>query len=502
MTISRRAFLSGTLAGCTGLAFAGSSVFKGASDRANQYNVLFVSIDDLRPALGCYNDPMAKTPNIDRLAREGLLFERAYCQQAVCNPSRASLLTGRRPDTTRVYDLQTHFRQTIPGVATLPEHFKNNNFYTACFGKIFHDGLEDAASWSEPKYPERNAGMQYVDEAKLEKIRRERNNDLTGVEIPTSTWQKRESWQAFDAPDDAIQDGKAANLAIEAMRRLKDRRFFLAVGFQKPHLPFVAPRRYFDLFPPESIKLAGENALPKNVPQIALHPWTELRGYTDIPKTGSLTVEKRRELVRAYYAATSYMDAQFGRVMNELERLNLRQKTVVVLWGDHGFHLGEHDLWAKTTNFELDARAPFILSAPAQKANGKRTDALVEFVDIFPTLCELCELPAPGGLEGASLLPLLSNPKKSWKRAAFTQFPRLNPSGANNQIMGRTIRTDRYRYTEWAENNKEPMAIELYDHQKDPHETDNIAALPANKNLILRLRQQLRAGWRAALPPE
>lgn len=497
--ISRRAFLGGTLAGGIGFALAGLAA-RSQNVQKEGYNVLFVAFDDLRPELGCYGNKIVKSPNIDRLASRGLLFERAYCQQAVCNPSRASLLTGRRPDTTKVYDLQTNFRTALPGIETLPQHFKSNGYFTQCFGKIFHDDIEDDASWSAPKYPARNAGMQYVDAVKLEQLRKERNGDLRNVEIPVTTWKKHASWQSVDVPDNALQDGKCADLAVEALGKLKDQKFFLAVGFQKPHLPFVAPKKYFDLYPPEIIKTATDGNAPKDVPPIALHPWTELRGYDDIPKTGAMSEEKQRELIRAYYAATSYSDAQLGRLLDELERLKLADKTIVVVWGDHGFHLGEHNLWGKTSNFELDARAPFIVAAPKQKTKGGKTRALVELVDVYPTLCELCELPAPTGLEGTSVVPLFENPNKKWKKAAFSQFPHTAPE-TKKRVMGRTIRTDRYRYTEWAEDGAEPTAIELYDHRSDPNETINIAYKPENKKIVADLKEVLRRNWQNALPP-
>ncbi|HEY8561636.1 MAG TPA: sulfatase [Pyrinomonadaceae bacterium] len=496
--ISRRAFLSGAFAGGVGLALAGVAAHRQHAQK-NAFNVLFVAIDDLRPELGCYGSPTVKSPHIDRLASRGLLFERAYSQQAVCNPSRASLLTGRRPDTTKVYDLETNFRTALPGIATLPQHFKSNGYFTQCFGKIFHDGIEDEASWSAPKYPARNAGMQYIDTARLVELKKERGGDLTGVEIPTTTWKKRESWQAVDVPDNSLQDGKCAELAVEALSKLKNDKFFLALGFQKPHLPFVAPQKYFDLYPPETIKPADNPDVPKDSPPIALHPWTELRGYADIPKTGPLGADKQRELIRGYYASTSYADAQLGRVLDELDRLKLTDKTIVVLWGDHGFHLGEHNLWAKTSNFELDARAPFILSSPDQKTKGAKTRALVELVDIYPSLCELCGLPTPDGLEGTSVVPLLEDPEKKWKKAAFTQFPRTVPE-SKQRVMGRTVRTDRYRYTEWAEDGKVPVAVELYDHRRDPNETANIAYKAENKKLVRELSGILRRNWQDAKP--
>ncbi|MBN2307350.1 MAG: sulfatase [Candidatus Hydrogenedentes bacterium] len=466
---------------------------------AGRMNVLFIAVDDLRPQLGCYGDPVAQSPHLDELAARGVVFTRAYCQQAVCSPSRTSLLTGRRPDTTRVYDLDTHFRSTIPGVVTLPEHFKNHGYHTAGFSKVYHGGLDDAQSWSVPWWkptsgtyhtPENQALMQRL------------NEEARAAGRDIRDWRQRArgaAWEAPDVPDNALADGQTADRAIEALREAKDKPFFLGVGFLKPHLPFVAPKRYWDLYRREELSLADNPFAPKNAPHYALSNWGELRHYYGMPKKGPVTDEQARALIHGYYACASYTDAQIGRVIDELDRLGLRDNTVIVVWGDHGWQLGEHGMWCKHTNFETSVHAPLIMSAPKRRAPGATSDALVEFVDIYPSLCEVCGLPLPDGLEGDSFAPLLDEPGRPWKAAAFSQYPRgIEDVG---RIMGYSMRTDRYRLTEWRGINKPFTEYELYDHETDPDENENIAGYPENEALVNRLTAQLRAGWQAARPP-
>lgn len=487
-----------------------SQPLRGSAAEPPKLNVLFIAVDDLRPQTGCYGDPIAKTPNIDRLASHGVIFTRAYCQQAVCSPSRTSLLTGRRPDTTKIYDLQTHFRKNLPDVVTLPQYFKQQGYHTQGMGKIYHVGLDDPQSWSVPHWLP--SAMGYVDEdilTRLDKKRQEKRAAAKGRKQParevdpkTGTVLKQPrpkdqvkgpAWEAPDVPDNRLPDGQTADHAIEVMREIKDKPFFMAVGFIKPHLPFVAPKKYYDLYPLEQIKTANNPYPPKDVPALALTDWGELRAYEDMPKTGAMPDPTARELIRGYYAASSYTDAQIGRVLGELEKLGLRDKTIVILWGDHGWQLGEHGLWCKHTNFELAARAPLVLSPPKCATGGKKIDALVEFVDIYPTLCEMCGLKIPEGLEGTSMAPLLAAPDRPWKRAAFSQYPR-------GKVMGHSMRTDRYRYTEWAEPGQEPVGIELYDHEADPGENVNIAGQPENKAVVAKLSKALHEGWQAARP--
>lgn len=491
-------------------AMADAPLCQAQAKAAERPNVLFIAVDDLRPDLGCYGAKHIHSPNIDKLARAGTIFSRAYCQQAVCSPSRTSLLTGRRPDTTKVYDLQTHFRIHLPDVVTLPQHFKQHGYHTQSMGKIFHGGLDDPQSWSVPSWFPKGQGYHKPEslktieetrsrlkaEGRLHKEEVVRRDEKTGTVLKIKQNGQRArgpAWEDPDVADDDLGDGMVADKAVETLRQLKGKTFFLAVGFYKPHLPFIAPAKYFDLYPAAGIRLAANPFPPKDVPPVALHDFGELRSYSDMPKVGPVSDAKARELVRAYQAASSFTDAQIGRVLDELDRLGLRDKTIVVLWGDHGWHLGEHGMWCKHSNFEIATRVAMIISAPRQKTAGKTTTALSEFVDIYPTLCELAGLPLPQGLEGTSLVPVMNDPDRPWKKAAFSQYPR-------GKAMGYSIRTDRYRYTEWAEPGQEPEGVELYDHQADPAENLNIAGAPENKELVAKLSKMLKDGWKAAKP--
>ena len=461
-------------------------------------NVLFIAVDDLRPELGCYGATHIKSPNIDSLAKSGVTFNRAYCQQAVCSPSRTSLMTGRRPDTTKVYDLETNFRDTIPDVVTLAQHFKDNGYHSQAFGKIYHGALDDRRSWSVP-YTSPD-GMAYGDPQTVKDIQRRREElkkkGVTGQQLNRRT--RGPAWEAADVEDEKLPDGNSAAKAIKALNEVKDKPFFLAVGFFKPHLPFVAPRKYFDLYPPaEQIELPPNRTAPQDAPEFATTNFGELRVYEGMPKGDEpVTDQQARELIRAYRACVSFTDAQVGKLLAELDRLKLRDNTIVILWGDHGWHLLDQGMWTKHTNFEAATRVPLILSVPGRKSAGAKADALVEFVDVYPTLCDAAGLAKPDGLEGTSLLPLVDDPKRPWKTAAFSQYPR----GA--KTMGYSIRTDRYRYTEWQSRDdaKQVLARELYDHRADPAETKNVAGDAAHAEDVERLSDQLRKGWRASVP--
>ena len=459
-----------------------------------RHNVLLIAIDDLRPALGCYSDKTAITPNIDQLASQGLLFRQAYCQQAVCSPSRLSLLTGRRPDTIKVWDLATHFRKAIPNVVTLPQHFKNHGYQTRSVGKIFHGSgkpSRDPPSWSiAPQYD-------YVRDPKV-RYATAKNLDGKGL--------KRAASEAADVPDSQYIDGIVCDAALQALKDFNENQqpFLLAVGFRKPHLPFCAPKKYWDLYQRNEISLPASNTHPDGAPELATRSWGELEGYTDIPKNGQLTTKKVRELRHGYYACVSYVDALVGRLMKSLEDLSLSENTIVLLWGDHGFHLGEQGLWTKANNYELSTRVPLILSVPGQSKQGIRTNALVELVDVYPTLAALCQLPAPQGVEGINLQPLLQQPTRPWKQAAFSQYPRdkeKNRHRGHGEFMGYAIRTNRYRYVEWRNwESQQVLARELYDHQDDPHETRNLAGQANHQATLKTLSQLLTNGWQAALP--
>jgi iduronate 2-sulfatase len=475
----------------TALLLAFSYGFGYARERPN---VLFIAVDDLRPTLGCYGDEIAVTPNIDRLAARGTVFNRAYCQLAVCSPSRLSLLTGRRPDTIRVWDLGTHFRDALPDVVTLPQHFRNHGYHTQSFGKIFHGNgkpSKDPRSWSIDPQFDAVFGMN---------VRYALAKNRNGKKL------KQASTEAADVPDNTYSDGIVCDAAVKTLGELRQtgKPFFLAVGFRKPHLPFNAPQKYWDLYDRNKIPRPAFDTHPTDAPELATRSWQELEGYKDIPKDGKLTADKIRELRHGYYACVSYVDAQIGRLLDKLKRLQLDEKTVVVLWGDHGFHLGEQGLWTKANNYELSTRVPLILSVPGQSPTGTTSEALVELVDVYPTLAGICGLDAPPGVEGISLKPLLSKPNQAWKQAVFSQYPRSRKSHRHRRhgdIMGYAVRTDRYRYVEWRDwKTKAVMASELYDHVSDAMESKNLATQPKHADTLKKLSEALAGGWKSALP--
>ncbi|MEW6302446.1 MAG: sulfatase [Verrucomicrobiota bacterium] len=474
------------------LAFAVGGSVGAAQAPAKKFNVLFFAVDDLRPEFGAYGKSYIQSPNLDRLAKGGLTFHRAYCQQAVCSPSRSSLLTGTRPDTTKVYDLQTHFRKALPDVVTLPQHFKQNGYFVQGMGKLFHGGLDDPRSWSVPWTKPQTAHGAYG----LAK-----HNAMVSGKKKGGGETRGPAFESSEVPDNTFHDGALADMAIAALREIKQKNqpFWLGVGFIRPHLPFVSPKKYWDLYDPAKIQLAPNPFPPKDAPDYAVTSFGELRSYHGIPPSGPVPDDLARQLKHGYYAAISYMDAQMGRVLDELERLGLRENTVVILWGDHGWKLGEHGSWCKHSNVENDANAPLLISVPGMKSAGQRTDALVEFVDIYPTLAELCGLPRPAHLEGTSFAPVIENPNRAWKTAAFSQYPR---SSGGKQLMGYSMRTERYRFTRWVQkaDHSKVEAVELYDHRTDPQENVNIAHEPKNAELVAKLTEQWLKGWRGAGP--
>jgi len=505
-SISRREFLN--ISRCAALAGllpkTASAVLNIRA--AEKPNILFISIDDLRPDLGCYGNSIIKTPNIDRLARQGTVFSRVYCQQALCNPSRASLMTGKRPDTLRVWDQTTHFRNNNPDVLTLPQFFKKNGYRSEGIGKIFHSGLYDPISWSQPQ-PNIKISSIYLSPDTQRRIKTREN--------AAKSMGKDKDWirsvllgpitEAYDAPDEQYLDAVVADMSIRKLKTLKKKQpFFLGVGFYRPHLPFVAPKKYWDLYNPEKIPLAENDFLPEGAPHFAMNEMLELacyEGMAGIPKpaAGKLPDSLARTLKHGYYACVSFVDAQVGRLLKELDRLGLRENTIIVLFGDHGWKLGEHRSWGKKTNYEIDTRSPLIISEPNPSAQGQVSDALVELVDIYPSLCELAGLQPPIRLEGTSVVPLLDDPGKPWKTAVFSQFQR----GFMGRIMGRSIRTDRYRYVEWSQRfGAKLIDQELYDLQTDPDENVNIANRPENKKLVSQLSSQLWKGWGYAMPKQ
>ena len=461
-------------------------------------NVLFIVADDLNCAIGPYgatgsDHGVALTPNLDRLAARGVVFERAYCQQAVCNPSRSSFLTGLRPDTVGVDDLRKSFRETAPGgstLVTLPEHFKNHGYFCQNIGKLFHNmgETQDRRSWS-------------IDEVLFKGTHADdtvfANAPRQGRAMP----YKAEVTEAHDVPDTAYRDGQIANLASAMLRDHagSEQPFFLAVGFWRPHLPFVAPKKYWDLYQPEKIPMPDPPTAPGNVPDIAMHESREIRGYGLTPKDRPFTKEEIQHYRHGYYASISFMDAQVGEILDALDESGQADDTIVVFTSDHGFHIGEHSLWGKTSNFELDARVPLIIASPNHKAgHGKIAKSLAELVDLYPTLAELAEIDndLPKTLEGASLAAVVVDPKVSIKDAAFTQHQQpFYGSRANWQAWGYSVRTAQWRYTEWRSIvDDSVLARELYDHENDGRETSNLADSPGHSDVVrqhsLRLAKQ------------
>ena len=463
-----------------------------AEAQAAPPNVLFIAADDLRCDLGCYGHPSAETPHLDRLATEGIRFDRAYCAQALCNPSRSSLLTGLRPDTLGLWNLRTHFRELRPQVITLPEHFKNHGYFTQNIGKIFHNWVTeiegDPRSWSVP-------AVMHFDR---------HGNDVPIVDGPLPPDLATDpKCECRDVPDDAYFDGRVADLSIQALEDLRAKAqghgqpFFLAVGFWKPHSPFNAPKRYWDLYNRESLRPIRPAAWPTDAPRIAWHNSREIIGEGKRRRT--LSDDQVSEIRHGYLAAISYLDAQVGRVVDKLGDLGLRDNTWIVFWSDHGYHLGEHTLWAKTSNFELDARVPMILVPPTTGSHaaadgvGRSSDSLVELLDLFPTLVDGCDLPSPPGLEGTSMLPILHDPSVEIKDAVLTQHPRPAYYAEDAmQVMGYSLRTSRYRYTQWrSPDHDQVIASELYDHRDDPDETRNLAVQAETEPLRQDLSERL-----------
>jgi iduronate 2-sulfatase len=440
--------------------------------------------------VGPYGDAVAVSPNLDRLAARGVTFERAYCQQAVCNPSRSSFLTGLRPDTVGVDDLRKSFRETAPdgdSLITLPQHFKNRGYFCQNIGKLFHNmgETQDRRSWS-------------IDEVLF------KGTHADDTVFANAPWKggkrpyKAEVTEAHDVPDTAYRDGQIANLAAAMLRDHagSQQPFFLAVGFWRPHLPFVAPKKYWDLYQPQKIPMPNPAAAPVDVPDIAMHESREIKGYGLTPKDRPFTEKEIRHYRHGYYASISFMDAQIGEILDALDESGQADNTIVVFTSDHGFHIGEHSLWGKTSNFELDARVPLIIASPDHSSgHGRSTAALTELVDLYPTLAGLAGITEdlPKKLAGVSQVSVVADPGVSIKDAAFTQHQQPFYGSAKNwQAWGYSMRTDRWRYTEWrAITDGRVIARELYDHAEDSRETKNVADLPSHRNRILKLAERL-----------
>ena len=431
-------------------------------------NVLLICVDDLKPLLGCYGDKIVKSPNIDRLAARGVLFEKAFCNQAVCSPSRNALLTGLRPQTLGIYELSTNFRKGAPDAVTLPQHFMANGYRAEGLGKIFHVGhgnVNDEASWSVPHFSPKTISYALKENNPPQSTREQALfENKNAAKLPRGA-----AAESADVPDNAYGDGIIADEAIKRLAAAKQKPeepLFLAVGFLKPHLPFVAPKKYWDLYDPASFKLPALQTAPEGAPDLAPTTWGELRQYRDMPEIGPLSEKDALHLIHGYHAATSYMDAQLGKVLDALDANGLAENTIIVLWGDHGWHLGDHGMWCKHTNYEQAARIPVIVAAPGIQA--ARTEAIIESCDIYPTLAELAQLPAPKQGDGRSFASVLKNPASSVRDHAIHVYPR-------DGKIGRAIRTARHRLVEWKKPGAaaETALLELYDYETDPAETKN-----------------------------
>ncbi|WP_452228500.1 MULTISPECIES: sulfatase [unclassified Lacinutrix] len=515
-------------------------------------NILFIAIDDLRPELGAYGSEIAVSPNLDKLASEGLLFNNAYCQQAICGPSRASVLTGIRPETSGVFHNYIKFREVNPEVVTLPQHFKQNGYETVYAGKIFHHGdLDEEKSWSRlPALDSMTSkGIKNPVGFALEKNNKERAETRKAMiakygDIAKFGLASGTAYESADVSDNTYKDGYNTELAIATMKELvskNEKPFFLGLGFNKPHLNWVAPKKYWDLYDRNKIALALESEGPENGAEMGLHPSFELRVRSGIPKKGPIDKDLAITLKHAYLACVSYVDAQVGKMITALEDEGIRDNTIIIVWSDHGFHLGDMGIWGKATNYEIATRVPLMIWTPdmPKGSQGKTTDALVELVDMYPTLADLAGLEIPDHVEGISFKPLLENPNTAWKSAAFSQFPSpaLREWGAfpirpamretyfgplleeveerikaqqgdkwnrdlfENTLMGYAMRTDQYRFVVWKDRDNfktEPVFIELFDHKTDPLETKNIAE--DNPKLIYKLIKQFNKGWEGNLP--
>jgi iduronate 2-sulfatase len=442
-------------------------------------NVLLLCVDDLKPLLGCYGDPLAKTPNLDRLAARGTRFDLAYCNQSVCAPSRNNLLLGSRSTSLGIYGLAQNFRTAVPDAVTMTQHFMRHGWRTEAVGKVLHSGHgnhDDDASWSVPTMkdkvveyldPKNSAGGQLTREEAL--FTNQKLGEIRSL-------PRGAAWESMDVADNAYADGRIADEGIRRLRAARERRdtpFFLALGFVRPHLPLTAPKKYWDLHDPQAFPLAPRQRDPEGAPAYAGKVGGEIVAYDPLTIENLREEETQRRLLHAYYACISFMDAQLGRVLDELDRLKLRDSTIIVLWGDHGWHLGDHGYWTKHTNYEQANRIPLLIVAPGITRPGSVTRQLAETVDVFPTLAELAGLPAPRGpqaIDGVSLVPVLRDPERRVRDHAYHAYPR-------GERLGRAVRTERYRLVEW----KRPGApadtaeFELYDYAADPAESRNLA---------------------------
>jgi len=489
-------------------------------------NILFVSIDDLRPSLGAYGDTIAITPNIDKLASEGIIFKEAFCQAAVCAPSRASLMTGVRPDSTRVWHLGDEFRKINPNTVTMPQYFSKFGYYTVNIGKIFHNYMPDSISWDEPDlrpkrylkkdWLKRDGETFYISESvnKSQTIKRDSLLKLKPKRYADG-WNTGPAWEAANVHDTMYYDGAQTELAKKTLTRLSklNKPFYLGMGYFRPHLPFAVPKKYWDLYDANKIPLPENPEIPQKAPLYSMNSMYELRHYDGFSNIGHPTSSYRmckdtiRTLRQGYYASISYIDTLLGGLIAHLKKLNIYENTIIVVWGDHGWKLGDHNSWGKMTNYNIDLKVPVIIRYPNQKERGVQTNALIELVDLFPSLCELSGVEVPDYMQGSSFVPLTENPNLSWKKAVFSQFHRRPKVAADgNRYMGYSINTKKYHYIEWYSWNYKKSSrgklktTELYDRENDPYETLNIADKDGMQEIKAQLSKQLLEGWKNALP--
>ena len=496
-TINRRAFLLKAAGAAAGMMGAMRSIHAQSSSPSStrRPNILFIAVDDLRPQLGCYGDKVVKSPNIDRLAARGMVFTRAYCQQALCSPSRISLLSGRYPATTRIFNIGPALRETMPDIVTLPQHFKNNGYFTRSLGKVYHVGIDDPPSWSVPSWQSRKPRYGPEGEAAVRKYRDAMN--AAGKTIPSkgqgAAFYAGPAFEAPEVPDEELADGDIARQAVAALRELArkpQQPFFLGVGFHNPHVPWVAPKKYWDLYDPQDIPLPDNQYAPRNAPNFAARSGDDFYWYGNVPKDREITPQFGRRCLHGYMAAVSYIDTLVGHLLDILAEIGLTDNTIVVLWGDHGYYMGEHGWWGgKHNNYEGATRAPLIVAVPGQKNQGAKSDALVEFVDIYPSLADICGLPKPQGVEGRSFKSLLEDPQDSINEAGFSWYPK-------GGYQGVAMRTDRWRFVEWRKKGS-PSVYELYDHQNDPQENENLAGKPEYSAQVKELSAILHAKFKA-----
>lgn len=474
-------------------------------------NVLFIAVDDMRPDLGCYGVQHAMTPNIDRLAARGIVFDKAYCAQAVCSPSRTAMLTGLRPDTTKVWDLVTHFRAAQPKCVTLPQHFRENGYHTVGLGKIEHHGYEDGPSWSEPRWFS-TGQIVTVDPTDWTKRSGSRFDGVTEYAAPMPRGagkgdNKAKQGPAFEVSpksDGELPDGATAAEAVKRLTALKasGQPFFLAVGFLKPHLPFVAPKKYWDMHDPDKIPVPAFDRLPDGTPSFVGHDNGELHAYPGVPAGNPIPPDFAKKLRHGYNACITYTDAQIGRLLDALDKEGLADNTIIVLWGDHGWQLGEHGLWHKHTNFEFATHAPLLIALPKSTTAGRHCAAPVEFVDVYPTLADLCGLSIPSALVGRSLKPYLQNPDAPMQKPAVSVYPRSSKE-QGGALMGYSVRDERWRCNFWRKRGTAEIGFtELYDEKNDPNETVNLATRPEHAPLIESMKKFIPAAGNDAQPPK